>query len=120
MTLQRNDNHSTEFGLWLRHQEEIDSKLGYVATNIDYIWRNYKTRKWMLIEEKRYMSPLKFPQSELLSLVDNASKNDNTYYGLHLLQFEHTDPDDGKIFIDGVAVTKDELIKFLQFGGINE
>jgi len=54
MTKRRNDSHSTEYGLWLRDEPSIDSSLGYVATNIDYIWRNYKTGDWMIKKEKRY------------------------------------------------------------------
>jgi len=53
MTKPRFDDKSTEFGLWLRNQKEIDSGLGYITSNLDYIWRNYNTGDWMLIEEKR-------------------------------------------------------------------
>ena len=55
MTQKRRDGNSTEFGLWLREQPEIDSKYGYVTTNIDFFWCNYKSNEWMLIEEKRFM-----------------------------------------------------------------
>ena len=51
MTKRRNDSHSTEYGLWLRDEPSIDSSLGYVATNIDYIWRNYKTGEGKPIQE---------------------------------------------------------------------
>lgn len=44
---------STEFGLWLRRQEKIKSEDGFVATNLDYVWHNYETGLWMIIEEKR-------------------------------------------------------------------
>ena len=116
MTQQRRDNHSTEFGLWLRQQAEIDSKLGYVATNVDYIWRNYKTKKWMLIEEKRFMYEMSYSQSEMMKVLDDAAKSDKNYCGLHLLQFEKTNPEDGKIYIDHIQVTKEQLIEFLKFG----
>lgn len=115
MTQQRRDSHSTEFGLWLRDQKEIDSGLGYVATNIDYLWRNYKTGKWMLIEEKRYGRKAKYPQTALFELLDKACQLDNNYYGFHYLIFENTSPDDGKIFLDNKEITKDELLQFLLF-----
>lgn len=54
MTTWRRDEHSSPFGLWLREQHEIDSNLGFITTDIDYIWKNYVTNEWMLIEEKRY------------------------------------------------------------------
>lgn len=119
MTEQRHDNHSTEFGIWLREQKQIDSGLGFVATNIDYLWRNYKSKKWMLIEEKRFGRKPKFPQTGMFELLDNVCKNDNNYCGFHYLIFENTSPDDGKIFLDNIEINKDELIKFLRFENVS-
>ena len=115
MTRQRNDTHSTEFGLWLREQPNLDSKLGYAATNLDYIWLNYKTGQWMLIEEKRYGADVSFCQRELLMLVHDACHAAAEYYGVHLLVFEKTTPDDGGIRLDRQDITREELIAFLQF-----
>lgn len=116
MTAQRRDSHSTEFGLWIRNQSEIDSKKGFTATNIDYVWRNYKTGDWMMIEEKRYGHQPQFPQTELFKLVDRCAKIDANYHGFHFLVFENTSPDDGLIYLDGKEITTQELLKFLQFG----
>lgn len=115
MTKQRNDNHSTEFGLWLRNQPEIDSKDGYLATNIDYMWRNYKTGKWMLIEEKRYNSEIKFWQHKMFVILHKLCRLDKNFKGFHLIVFESTSPDDGKIFLDKKEINRDILIKFLRF-----
>jgi len=115
MTKQRYDKHSTEFGIWTRNQKLIDSSLGFVATNIDYIWRNYKTKKWMLIEEKRYMGVPRFWQEEIFDILDRSCKTDVNYCGFYLIQFEKTNPDDGKIYINKKLVTKDYLLEFLQF-----
>jgi hypothetical protein len=115
MTRPRYDSHSTEFGLWLREQEEIDSKEGFVTTNIDYLWSNYKIGLWMLIEEKRYNSKPSKPQHNLFQIINKAAWNDPNYKGMHLLVFENTSPDDGKIFLDKQEITKEELIKFLKF-----
>jgi hypothetical protein len=115
MTSKRRDNHSTEFGLWLREQKEIDSQLGFTATNIDYVWRNYKTGEWMLIEEKRYQTECKGWQQQIFKILDKAAKNDPLYHGFFLIQFECTNPDDGKIWIDHKPATKEELLKLLQF-----
>jgi hypothetical protein len=122
MTRLRDDEHSTEFGLWLRGQEpypprpELDSRIKhFITTNIDYLWKNYKTNKWMLIEEKRYMAKVEFPQSTLFKYIDSVCKKDNNYCGFHVIQFENTNPEDGKIYLDGSLITKDQLIEFLQF-----
>ena len=112
MTRQRNDGHSTEFGLWLRKQPEIDSKLGFVTTNLDYIWENYKTGQWMLIEEKRCMADLSYSQGkQIKKLVDSIK--DKNFKGFYLIQFENLSPEDGKIYLNHKEITKLELIKFL-------
>lgn len=115
MTRQRNDDKSTEFGLWLRHQEEIDSKRGFIATNIDYMWRNYKLKKWLYLEEKRYGYDVKFPQTEMFKIADVAASNDINYCGFHKLIFENTNPEDGCMWLDDKEITREELIKFLRF-----
>jgi hypothetical protein len=111
----RYDNHSTEFGLWLWEQSEIDSGFGFVATNLDYIWANYKTGEWMLIEEKRHGSSIKFYQQKLFDKIDKLCEADSLYYGFHKLVFENTSPDDGNIWLDGKLISKVELLQFLQF-----
>ena len=115
MTATRRDEHSTEFGLWLRDQCEIDSALGFVATNIDYLWRNYRTGYWMFIEEMRHGVMPKRWQSESFDLVNKVSKDDPKYKGFHYLIFENTSPEDGTITLDGKEISKDDLIKFLRF-----
>jgi hypothetical protein len=115
MTQKRRDTHSTEFGLWLREQKEIDSCLGFVTTNLDYIWTNYKTGEWMLIEEKRYNSEVKPYQRGIFKTIHAACKNAHGYKGIHLLQFEKTSPDDGRIWIDKKEVDKKGLLQFLRF-----
>lgn len=115
MTRKRNDSHSTEFGLWLREQPELDSvSKHFTATNLDYIWQNYRTGEWMLIEEKRYMSPVGYSQRKLFKLLHKAVR-DPKYRGIHLIQFEKTSPEDGEIILDGKHITKRQLLNFLQF-----
>jgi len=115
MTRQRNDNHSTEFGLWLREQAEIDSKLGFIATNVDYVWHNYKTGDWMLLEEKRHNGGVARWQRELFDLLDGVCKTHPKYRGFFVIRFEHTSPADGKIFINGNVVTCEDFLRFLRF-----
>lgn len=120
MTRARNDGHSTEFGLWLRDQKEIASTLGYVATNIDYVWENYKTGKWFLLEEKRYGCTPSWSQAKQFVHVDQSIKDEN-YLGLYVLIFEKTNPDDGRMWIYGInhradrrEITRDQLVAFLR------
>lgn len=115
MTRKRNDKHSTEFGLWLREKEEIDSKLGYITSNLDFIWTNYKSKLYLLIEEKRYNKQISFPQAELFKIIHKNCLNDPNYRGFHFILFEKTSPDDGWIKIDNEIVNCDNLISFLKF-----
>lgn len=114
MTRQRYDKHSTEFGLWLRNQSEIDSKLGFVATNIDYIWENYKSGYWMLLEEKRFMGEPSYAQKKQFKKLYHNIKKDNLFKGFHFVQFENTSPEDGKIYLDRKEISKERLIYFLK------
>lgn len=115
MTKQRNDEHSTEFGLWLREQDQIGSDIGYVATNLDFIWSNYKTGQWMLLEEKRKKCRCSWSQNRQFETL-HKSIVDKKYCGFHSIQFENLSPDDGKVFINGKElINNDMFIWFLQF-----
>ena len=122
MTRQRNDTHSTEFGLWIREQSEISSFIGYRAYNLDYVWwlkEGYNTNPtvWTLLEEKRFMSKLRADQRLTYQWLHKKliSLNDHTYKGIHLIQFENTNPDDGNIYLDNEKINKYQLIEFLTF-----
>jgi hypothetical protein len=115
MTRQRLDNHSTEFGLWLREQPELDSSLGFITSNLDYIWSNYKTEEYMLIEEKRFCAQLSLSQKKLFDKIDKNCRNDRDYKGFHKLIFQNTSPEDGAIILCDKIITKEQLIKFLRF-----
>ena len=119
MTKPRYDNHGTEFGTWIRKPKEIQSNIGFVATDLDYIWRNYKTRQFMFIEEKRYMSEMTFPQKRTFKMIHNMAVNNNKYLGFHLIQFEFTNPDDGDIYWNYKKITTDDLIQKLQFKNLD-
>jgi hypothetical protein len=122
MTRQRNDSHSTEFGLWVRGQmpnqktsvDCIDSSFGFVTTNLDYIWENYKTGQWLLLEEKRYNHQMTASQKKQFEKLDTLLRGCKGYRGFHFLNFEYTSPEDGKMWLDHKLITKHDLIEFLK------
>jgi len=107
----------SKFSEWLRNQPKIDSSLGFIASDIDYVWKNYKTGLWVYIEEKCHMENIGFPQSEILDFTHELAEKsrDKKYRGFHFIQFEYTNPDDGKIYLDHKEITKKDLIEFLCF-----
>ena len=107
----------TAFSAWLRNCKELDSRLGYTNTNLDYMWSMYKNDKcWMLIEEKRFRKGwLDFAQDKAFQHLDSICGSDPTYRGFHLVVFEFDTPDSGWVNIDCKRVTTAQLIEFLQF-----
>lgn len=130
MTQQRRDNHSTEFGIWLRNQPEIDSHEGFDGENLDYVWFQFLEGWLITIEEKRYgFSPSKAQKDthgivkQMLQIASGfpietmRGIRPIEYRGHYLVQFEKTNPDDSKwIKINGNVHTKTDLLILLQFG----
>lgn len=105
----------TEFSNWLRKQPEIDSKYGYQTSNIDFMWLNKYSNAWMLLEEKRYNGKIYDFQRRMLNILHKAGLNDPNYRGVHLLQFEKTSPEDGRMWLNHVGINKYQLLQFLRF-----
>lgn len=116
MTRDRTYEGSTEFSIWIRNQPELDSQYGYRAYDTDYIWWNSYSNKFMFIEEKRYgWDIIKAGPHTIFSRINKLCAKDNLYRGYHLICFENTNPDDGRIQLNYQDITKEDLIKFFQF-----
>lgn len=123
MTIARHDQHSTEFGLWLRGRlqkkinpepicwepeviqqtdvSSINSLLQYNATNLDYIWS--EQCRFILLEEKRYCSEIRYAQSRAFAWMDRAllsSAESENYGGFYIITFERTNPEDGSMWLE--------------------
>ncbi len=126
MTQASKDGKQTEFSLWLRNRlpdnvtsirdnDPIDSKNGFITTDIDFIWMNYKTNEWMILEEKTHNREVPFAQRNILTMLHNIAKNDPKYKGLYSIRFENTNPEDGRIYVNSKEVSKEDFIKLLRF-----
>ena len=116
MTVQRRDHNGSPFGDWLRAQAALDSRDGWLASDLDMIWLNTATGEYMHLETKCRMAVMKEWQRRLFrDLVRRPCLPDTRYRGFHLLQFEATNPLDGATYIDGRRVTLRELLDFLAF-----
>lgn len=118
MTTKARFESKTPHSLWLREQPDIDSKFGYNTCDIDYVWSNGLF--YLVMEEKRFMAKMSKKQNDLYKIIHNDSKNNIMYKGCHIIQFENTTPDDGKVFIDGNEVSRNTYIKWLRFEAHND
>ena len=121
MTTQaKHKQYQSAFSLWLREQKELDSKDGTVISDIDYVITNYRTGKWVMIENKCRNQNVKFPQTKIIEKLHNLCKEDPNYMGYYLLTFSEEDPESGIIFLTNWEtklkrqVTKEQLLYFLK------
>jgi len=136
MTIVRNDEHSTEFGLYLRKLRYPLSSAVCDAQNLDFIWHNYRENWFILIEEKRYGSKSSFAQRDthgmISQLLEKASGcqvwtakrtlKKKEYRGYYLIQFQNTSPEDSSWYLINDCVFKDDsgLLHLLTYGSLPE
>ena len=115
--LKRKDDKGTAFTNWVRTEIKLDPDLGYVATDIDLIWKNTIDDKYMIIEEKRWMHEPSKCQWKLLEHEHILHLKDDNYLGLHLLQTTKNGvpEENDRIFWDRKEITREELIEKLRF-----
>jgi hypothetical protein len=122
----------SEFSEWIRKygpsSEETEDAVD--IQDIDFVVFSYLTGDLMTIEAKERNGKVKGAQLDtqnvLRQLLMYASESStvNTkrgirpikYHGHHLIQFQNTTPDNGLTKIDGNLVTREDLIKFINFG----
>lgn len=104
------------FSKWVR-EKLPDSSTGFLASDLDFILFNYKTKKIMLLEIKTRNKELKTWQKILFDNLDKWLKKgidiDWLYLGFHTIRFENTFFNDGKVYIDGIDATEAEIQKYL-------
>lgn len=122
MIRQSHDGSGTEFSHWLRSQNwKLPSKDAddcFVFHNLDFVevcWRGRNEGKWMVLEEKRHMAPMRHAANQTFIILDRACHVDKQFKGFHLIQFENTNPEDGLIYVDGIEMPKDDFFTFLRF-----
>jgi hypothetical protein len=133
-TRRRGDSGDTPFGEWLRFHPELDSRVyGLDIENIDYTLFLYARGYLRLLEEKmKYTNFSSLPQRDTHSVLDQICQfacshpdftakrviagriEKITYGGYHLVQFEKTNPDDGGVHLNGMPVTREQFLLFIQ------
>jgi hypothetical protein len=104
------------FNDWVR-ENLPDSMTGFWVSDIDFIFFNGKKRTLMLLEVKQYNSNLRPFQNILFHLLDESIRKgtpkDLTYFGFHILRFQHTCWSDGKAWLDGEEISEEKFIDFI-------
>ena len=108
-----------KFSDWVRNNLP-NTATGQTVTDLDFIFKNYKTKQIMCVEVKTRNANLKRHQKETFSEMNKALKigyanTDWTYHGFHFLVFERTCFDDGKCFLNNKLITEKDAIDFLSF-----
>lgn len=104
------------FSQWVR-EELPDSATGFLATDLDFILYNYKTKQIALVEVKTRGANLKFWQEgifkSLSRWVAKGIDSDWTFRGFYTIKFENTFFHDGKCYLNGVQSTEREIREIL-------
>jgi len=109
-----------EFSQWVRHTLRKPST-GFVATDIDFFFQDYKNSKLMLIEVKTRGGDQRWSQKKQFQELDALVKKGaefygRDYWGLHIIKLSGRTPDDSsEIYLDDKLVTRKQLISFLNF-----
>ncbi len=107
----------------------LPAKQSFFVTDVDLVLRDRRGRL-MLLEVKRKGAPVKRHQRTTLHLLDKLIRAGiearevfdvggieirPQYYGLHLVTFQNTTFEDGKVYFDRQPVTEEELARILSF-----
>lgn len=116
-TAPRRDGKGTDFGNWLREQDELDSHTAHLTcTDIDYLWRDYRSNNAMILEEKTFCAKVPAAQSQNLNYLRWLGKGRPGFRGVYVVQFENTTPDNGRMWVEGrEVVSVDEFREWLRF-----
>lgn len=108
---------SLNFSNWIRNNRPEDVA-GLTVNDVDFIFRNYRTKEIIVIEEKCYSGKVMDKHRPFYNDIHEILKfgceaTGWSYKGYHLVQFENTCPDDGRIFFDHKEITKEQLIDII-------
>ena len=114
---------STEMNDWIRLSCK-EPQEGLLVTDIDFLFYDFKLKRMKILEVKTFNKKIKDWQAKLYKTLDFALMNmtelDNIggfeYEGFFVLTLDTTSPETAKtINLNGVDITKEQLIYFLDF-----
>ena len=110
-----------KFSDWVRAKLP-DSFQNFRAYDLDWIFwiKDFgKIKKIMIVEVKTRNAPIRIDQDRTYRFLDECIKQfPNRYYeywGYHIIRFENTFFDDGKVYFDSIESTEKDIIETLSF-----
>jgi hypothetical protein len=129
-TPQRKTDHAPDPYLYDLFARILPSPKSFWITDLDLVLRD-RAGNFMIVEVKRRLADLTHNQRTTIAVVDklikagveatggqvtaNGHTMDVSFKGSHLLQFENTTAEDGRIFWDREEVTLEELARIMSF-----
>lgn len=86
---------------------------GALITDIDFVLTKNGTKKACLIEKKALNAPNKPWQDQLIADLQEGLKRAGWSVGSHLIQFENTTFENGKVYLDFRESSEEEIRKTL-------
>jgi hypothetical protein len=106
------------FNDWVR-KNLPDSSTGFWVTDVDFVFISFKSRKFMLVETKKNSRYPTNAQSEIISFMDTVLRRGTPpeweYLGYHVLVFEKTGWENGKVWLDGKEITEEDFKYFVYY-----
>jgi len=128
----RRTDHAPDPYLQDFFHQNLPHGYNYFVTDLDLVIRT-REGKIMIVEVKRKCADVPTHQRITLAIIDKLIRaglekyadgkisigewtvNVSSYAGCHLLQFENTTAEDGRIYWDGHEITVSELVDRLSF-----
>lgn len=103
-----------DFSGWVRKYLP-DSATGFLVSDLDFVFLDWQKKKLMLLEVKTRNADLKPWQQNLFAhltrWIGNGIDSGWKFLGFHVLKFENTFFDDGKVWFDGKETDECNLIE---------
>lgn len=110
-----------DFSGWIR--SNLTGEKGYTVFDIDFVHRDYRRKLLQIVEVKVLKGKLTYMQERVIPEITSifqagiaAGKPEAgwRWMGYHVVQFENTSPENGRIEWDGKEITQEKLIELLE------
>lgn len=109
---------SLEFSQWVK-ENLPDSSTGYMVTDLDFFFYDYKRKKVAIVEVKQHNKIIDDWQNNAFRFLRDCIRNGKPegweFIGYFVIRFENTNFSDGKVYLDGTETTEEAIRKKLSF-----